>query len=213
MGSTMIPFTDNYQDRSSEYGYQFEFYCERCGNGYSSSFQKSAAGMGGGLLRAASGFLSGSLGRASHSVDQMAEMARGSGRDAALKKAVEEMRPLFHQCHRCGNWVCRDVCWNTATGLCTSCSPKLDQELGALQSEERLRQIQEKLTTVNLVKDINLGEQVVARCPSCHAETQGSKFCPECGTSLSPKLTCRSCGHEAKAGTKFCPECGTSLAT
>lgn len=44
MSSTMIPFTDDYQDRSSEYGYQFEFDCERCGNGYSSSFQKSVAG-------------------------------------------------------------------------------------------------------------------------------------------------------------------------
>lgn len=99
----MIPFTDDYQDRSSEYGYQFEFDCERCGNGYSSSFQKSVAGIGGGVLRAASGFLAGALGRGASTVEQMAEMARGSGRDAALQTAVAEMRPCFHQCHRCGN--------------------------------------------------------------------------------------------------------------
>lgn len=45
----MIFFTDNYQDRSTNDGYQFEFYCRRCGNGYSSSFQHSATGFGGRL--------------------------------------------------------------------------------------------------------------------------------------------------------------------
>src|ERR1700748_2657809 len=38
----MIFFTDNYQDRSTNDGYQFEFFCRRCGNGYRSSFQASA---------------------------------------------------------------------------------------------------------------------------------------------------------------------------
>ncbi len=123
MTTGMIPFTDNYQDKSTEYGYQFEFDCERCGNGYSSSSQKSAAGMGGGLLRAASGLFAGAFGRGASTVEEMADMARGAGRDAALRKAVEEMRPYFHQCHRCGNWVCRDVCWNEQAGLCTACSP------------------------------------------------------------------------------------------
>ena len=207
----MIPFTDNYQDKSREYGYQFEFDCERCGNGYSSSFQKSAAGMGGGLLRAASGFLAGTFGRGAATVEQMADMARGSGRDSALNKAVEEMRPYFHQCHRCGDWVCRDVCWNASAGLCTNCSPKIEQELGALQADERVRQMQEKLTTVDLVVDIDVTRTVVARCPQCMAETGGAKFCPECGTSLAPVVTCTGCGNEAKRGTKFCPECGLAM--
>jgi len=42
----MIFFTDNYQDRSTNDGYQFEFFCRRCGNGYSSSFQHSVTGFG-----------------------------------------------------------------------------------------------------------------------------------------------------------------------
>ena len=211
MTTGMIPFTDNYQDKSTEYGYQFEFDCERCGNGYSSSFQKSAAGMGGGLLRAASGLFAGAFGRGASTVEEMADMARGAGRDAALKKAVEEMRPYFHQCHRCGNWVCRDVCWNEQAGLCTACSPKIEQELGALQADERVRQLQEALTTVDLTAGVDVTRAVVARCPSCMAETGGAKFCPECGTSLAPKATCSGCGTEARAGTKFCPECGLPM--
>lgn len=47
----MIFFTDNYQDRSTNDGYQFEFFCRRRGNGYSSSFQHSATGFGGRMLR------------------------------------------------------------------------------------------------------------------------------------------------------------------
>ena len=47
----MVFFTDNYADRSSDDGYQFEFFCRRCGNGYSSPFQHSVTGFGGRLLR------------------------------------------------------------------------------------------------------------------------------------------------------------------
>ena len=43
----MVPFTDNYQDHSTREGYQFEFFCERCGNGYSSTFKHSVTGFGG----------------------------------------------------------------------------------------------------------------------------------------------------------------------
>lgn len=76
--SEMIPFTDSYRDKSSEFGFQFESVCERCGNGYASSFQKSAAGIGGGLLRAAGGFFTNTLGRGATSAQQMADMARGA---------------------------------------------------------------------------------------------------------------------------------------
>ncbi len=206
--SEMIPFTDNYHDKSTEFGYQFEFLCERCGNGYSSSFQKSAAGIGGGILRAAGGFFAGTLGRGASSAQHMADMVRGPARDAALKKAVVEMRPFFHQCHRCGDWVCRDVCWNEKAGLCTKCSPKLEQEIGAMQSEEQLRQVRTKVAGVDFTGDVNVRDRVVARCPKCNAETEGGKFCPECGALLAPVSACSRCGMEAKAGAKFCPECG-----
>ena len=40
-----IPFTGNYDDLSTDRGYQFKFYCEKCHNGYMSSFQTSKMGM------------------------------------------------------------------------------------------------------------------------------------------------------------------------
>ena len=41
----LIKFTRNYNDKSTDTGFQFEFYCDRCGNGFESTFQTSATGM------------------------------------------------------------------------------------------------------------------------------------------------------------------------
>ena len=35
-------FTRNYNDRSTEAGFQFEFYCDCCGNGFLSTFRQSS---------------------------------------------------------------------------------------------------------------------------------------------------------------------------
>ena len=38
---TMQPFTDNYEDNSTEAGFQFTFYCDLCHEGYKSKFIES----------------------------------------------------------------------------------------------------------------------------------------------------------------------------
>jgi len=53
-------------------------------------------------------------------------------------------------------------------------------------------------------------------CPKCGSHVPAtSKFCPECGTSLTPPsaatIKCPKCGHMIPAGSKFCPECGATL--
>jgi len=45
--AALIPFTSNYTDVSTYEGYQFEFHCQRCGNGYRSAFRHSVTGFGG----------------------------------------------------------------------------------------------------------------------------------------------------------------------
>ncbi|MGH3210558.1 MAG: hypothetical protein ACRDNO_22665 [Trebonia sp.] len=116
----MVFFTDNYADRSSDDGYQFEFYCRRCGNGYSSPFQHSVTGFGGRLLRLGGDVIGGQIGEQASKLgwdaEFMRDTVRGSTRDKALAKAVEQMKPYFKQCHNCGQWVCDQVCWNTERG-------------------------------------------------------------------------------------------------
>jgi membrane protease subunit (stomatin/prohibitin family) len=50
-------------------------------------------------------------------------------------------------------------------------------------------------------------------CPKCGEKVPAtSKFCPNCGTNLSPPsqqaMTCPKCGKSIPANSKFCPECG-----
>ena len=48
----MIQFVNNYDDLSTDKGYQFKFHCDKCGNGYMSRFSASVVGTAGSLLRA-----------------------------------------------------------------------------------------------------------------------------------------------------------------
>jgi membrane protease subunit (stomatin/prohibitin family) len=53
-------------------------------------------------------------------------------------------------------------------------------------------------------------------CPKCGAHVPAtSKFCPECGTSLTPPsaatINCPKCGHSIPASSKFCPNCGQQI--
>ncbi len=46
-----------------------------------------------------------------------------------------------------------------------------------------------------------------AKCIKCSSEiAENAKFCPECGSPQS--LKCSSCGKELANNAKFCPECG-----
>lgn len=212
MATVPIPFTDNYSDHSTEAGYQFEFFCERCGNGYKSGFQASALGIGTKVLRGLGGMLGGRLGNAGYAGQELKDLTESQAKDKALREAVEKVSPLFNQCHKCGNWVCKEICWNEEFNLCVGCAPKLEQELAGMQSEARLSQVREKVTQVDWTADVNVERKQVALCPHCGAEAPTSgKFCGECGKPLSMPVACAKCGTENEPGTKFCGECGTKL--
>jgi len=115
----------------------------------------------------------------------MRDGIRGSTRDRALAKAVEEMKPHFDQCHRCGQWVCGQVCWNRERGMCVGCAPKLDQEIAGMQAAAQVQQLNQKIQAQDWTRDINYRDQGTAICPNCHAETGGGKFCASCGTALA----------------------------
>jgi hypothetical protein len=217
--SNIVTFTNNYTDMSTREGYQFEFHCMRCGNGYASTFQHSVTGFGGRLLRIGGDLLGGDIGQKAAEVGWEAEWmrdgVRGSTRDKALAKAAQEMQVYFNQCHRCGQWVCEQICWNGERGVCTSCAPRLDQEIAGMQAQAQVEQLHQKIQQVDWTQGVNYRDQAVGVCPSCQQETGGGKFCQNCGTSLlaAPTPTrkfCGNCGTAVKPGAMFCSECGTS---
>jgi hypothetical protein len=203
-----IPFTNNYTDLSSQRGFQFKFFCQKCGNGYMSTFQASKLGTAAAAANAAASLLGGIFGRAAQGAQSLQQMMAGPQHDAALDAAVKEISPLFKQCTRCGQWVCEPVCWNKKAGLCESCAPDLDEEIAAAQASAARDQVVEKVKDVDFIGQRNLAQVAGVLCPKCGAKTQGGKFCPECGTPISPKRKCANCGAEADGSPKFCPECG-----
>lgn len=206
-----IEFTDNYQDLSTETGFQFKFVCETCGNGYMSSWQANKTGIAGSVVRAAGNIFGGVFGRASHGSYEIQKAIGGPEHDRALEAAVAEIRPQFLQCKRCGQWVCHEICWNNDRSLCKNCAPILQRELAAVQAQITVDQAQQKLRETDLTAGIDVTAEATVSCPSCGAETAPGKFCSECGAALKPRSECPKCGAKTAPGAKFCPECGQRL--
>jgi hypothetical protein len=227
----MIQFVSNYDDLSTDRGYQFKFYCDKCGNGFMSRFQPSALGTAGSLLRAAGDLFGGWASSAGNSAYEIQRSVGGRGHDEALQKAVEEGKEHFHQCSRCGRWVCPEVCWNANAGLCEGCAPDYQEELAASHANAKADAAREQLnarareTDYASKLDMSAESHVqaptpsarkaaasAANCSSCGADVGKAKFCPECGTPTKPaRPTCVGCGHQPETPTKFCPECGAKM--
>ena len=204
----IIQFTDNINDLSNEEGYQFEFMCERCGNGYRSPFQSDVKEKGKGLLRAAASLFGGKLSRLSSAADSLDRGTNSAEKDKAMKEAGEAVKDHFRQCRGCGNWVCEPVCWNKEIGQCYTCSPSVAEEMSKAQAEAQISQIREKAQTVDWTADLDVATRTKVECPSCHAKVDGGKFCEECGAKLADTRFCDDCGAKADDDAKFCPECG-----
>jgi hypothetical protein len=216
----LIKFTANHEDLSTDRGYQFKFFCDKCGNGHMTRFQPSITGTVGGLLRAAGDMFGGVFSRAGHGAYEIQRAVGGKAHDDAFAAAVEEAKGFFKQCTRCGKWVCPDVCWNAKAGLCEECAPDFEEQFAAHKAQAMSaaaeQQLADKARETDYVSGVDMragatAPQSALTCPSCGAKTTGGKFCPECGKPLPVKLTCPSCGAQPEGTPKFCPECGAKM--
>src|SRR5205085_249239 len=153
-----IRFTGNYDDLSTERGFQFKFYCEKCHNGYMSSFKTSTAGTLASAARVAGNLFGGIFRSVADSSYEEQRADGGTPHDSALKEAVDEIAPIFKQCSRCGNWVCEPICWNKKAGLCENCAPDLDEEMAAAQAGAAREQIQTKAREVDWTKQRDVAQ-------------------------------------------------------
>jgi hypothetical protein len=207
-------FTRNYHDHSNESGFQFEFCCDKCGNGHRSSFQTSGMGLASSLLKAAGSIFGGGLSSAGWGADRVKDALRGPAWDGAFKSAIEECKPFFRQCTRCGTWVCPEVCWNEARGLCENCAPDLKEQAAAIQAQVAVEQAWDQARHGDQLRGVDVQKEVAAvgkACPKCQATLfAGAKFCAQCGSPAAvagPKF-CPSCGAQLAGGSRFCGECG-----
>jgi membrane protease subunit (stomatin/prohibitin family) len=211
-----IEFTRNYSDLSTNQGFQFEFFCDRCGSGFRTRFRQSTMGTVSSALEAAGSFFGGIFGQAADLGERARSATWEKGHDEAFTKAMKELKPDFFQCPRCSSWVCRKSCWNTKKGLCKNCAPDLGVEMAAAQAsrtvEETWSHSQVAEEDREMLKEKSWREGVRATCPSCNAPLPAKvKFCPDCGEKIKSEMHCTQCSAKLNPGVKFCPECGAKV--
>ena len=202
------PFTDNYSDISDERGYQFEFRCDICGSGYRSEYVRSNLGVASSLLQGGAGLLGGMFGGASRAADTAKAIADRGARDEALKKAQNEIMPLFQRCPRDSRWV-DETCWNEERGLCIYDAPKLATEMEAARSEFQVQQMREQMREQALFSGDTSARTTV--CTNCGKPVGSERFCANCGTPTG-LAKCSNCGTDLAVGARFCGTCGNKVA-
>jgi len=217
-------FTRNYEDNSTEAGFQFTFYCDLCEDGYKSSFiesetHKKSRGLrslaqGAGVLGS---LLGGRLGSLGYSLERggsvLSERFDGMSpewhkeHENAFERAKNEAQQHFHRCHGCRQWVC-DSCYNEDEGLCTECAPRQEIEVAKARADAMRRNIGEVAETA-VVWQGKL-ESKTTVCPVCGKPAGTGKFCNNCGASLALAV-CPKCGAKNAQTVRFCNQCGSSM--
>lgn len=217
-------FTRNYEDNSTEAGFQFTFYCDLCEDGYKSSFIESETyKKGRGLRGLAQGagvlgsMFGGRLGNFGYSLERggsiLSDRFEGMSpewqkeHEKAFERAKNEAQKHFNRCHSCRKWVC-DSCYNEDEGLCTECAPRQEISVAKARADAMRRNIEE--IAENAVVWKGKLESKTTVCPTCGKPAGTGKFCNNCGASLALAV-CPKCKAENAQGVRFCNHCGTSM--
>ena len=217
-------FTRNYEDNSTDAGFQFTFYCDICGDGYKSSFiesetYKKGRGLQGltrglGVLGSLVGGRAGNIG---YSMERggyiLSERFEGQSpqwqkeHENAFAMAQNEARQHFHRCHSCSRYVC-DSCLNEDEGLCTDCAPRQEIFVAKARADAMRRNIEEAGEAATVWQGKIESKTTV--CPVCGKPAGTGRFCNNCGADMDLK-TCSRCGAKNARGVRFCNNCGQSL--
>jgi len=217
-------FTRNYEDNSTDAGFQFTFYCDNCRDGYKSSFIASSTyKKGKGLRGLATGasivgsLIGGNASRFGYAMDRggnvLSERFTGMSPDwqkeheRAFEMAQNEARQHFHRCHSCNSYVC-DACLNEDEGLCVSCAPRQEIYVAKARADAMKRNIDDAGKTATVWQGKIESKTTV--CPACGKPAGTGKFCNNCGASLALN-ECPNCGAQNAQGVRFCNNCGTPM--
>ena len=220
----MSAFTRNYENNSTEAGFQFTFYCDHCRDGFKSSFIESSTYKKGKLLRdltQGASMLGSIFGGPLRDLGNVAERGgnilseRFHGQSPewqkehqeAFEAAQNEARRHFRRCNSCSSYVC-DACYNETEGMCVSCAPRQEIYIAKAHSEAMKRNIDAAGQNATVWQGAIESKTTV--CPNCGKPAGTGKFCNNCGASMELK-TCASCGANNALTVRFCNNCGASM--
>jgi hypothetical protein len=213
------PFTRNYEDNSSEAGFQFTFFCDICNDGYKTQFIESKTYKKAGLFRGfgkavsvGTGLFGSGAGSSIESgTDVLSQRYQGmtpqwhKEHEGAFEIAQNEAKEHFFRCPRCKKYVCEND-WNEQDGLCVDDAPRENVEVAAARAQKMVEDIKEKAESTKVYSGEIERKQTI--CPQCGKPAGEGKFCNNCGAPLG-LIKCPKCGAQSPAGTRFCGECGT----
>jgi len=220
----MQAFTRNYEDNSTDAGFEFTFYCDHCRDGFKSSFIESTTYKRGrglrGLAEGASilgNLVGGALGQVGYASERagdiLSERFEGKSPDwqkehqNAFEVAQNEGRQHFHRCNSCSSYVC-DACFNEDEGLCVGCAPRQEIYVAKARADAMKRNIDEAGQNATVWQGSVESKTTV--CPNCGKPAGSGKFCNNCGASMELH-TCPACGAKNALTVRFCNNCGTNL--
>uniref|UniRef100_A0A7C3ER41 Zinc ribbon domain-containing protein n=1 Tax=Candidatus Methanomethylicus mesodigestus TaxID=1867258 RepID=A0A7C3ER41_9CREN len=217
------PFTRNFDDNSTEAGFQFTFHCDICNDGYKTQFVASKTYKKAGFLKglgSAASIGASVLGRGynigyagDRAANTLSQRFHGMSpewhkeHEEAFKLAQNEAMGHFKRCPKCHRYVCESD-WNDEEGLCVEDAPRLNVEIAAAKAQAQKDQIWEKAKDTKVFTGEIESKQTI--CPRCGKPSGQGKFCNNCGAPLSLGK-CPNCGAQNAAGSRFCSECGTKL--
>ena len=217
------PFTSNFEDNSTEAGFQFTFFCDACHEGYKTEFVEAKSYKKGRFFRGLGGIIgaaaqmSGKFGNVGYGAERGADILseRFEGMSPEWHKEHEKVFELvqneamghFHRCPRCKKFFC-DNDWNEEAGLCVEEAPRESTEVAAARAEKMVRDIRSKAENTQVFT--GKIEQRQTMCPQCGNPAGEGKFCSNCGAPLGMNK-CPRCGAGTTAGARFCGECGQKL--
>ena len=177
-------------------GFQFEFFCESCGDTWKTPFKPYRSGQAAGIFRRFGSLVNEfykigavtdmvyKLGRVSGT---SVEVAGGKGKASALEEAQAMAAQRYHRCGSCHGQVCAN-CFDESSGLCNKC-----------QAAEHGGGGQGGMAA----------SASSTACPNCQTASQGGRFCHECGFDMaSTHKSCPSCGVTMNRQARFCTDCG-----
>lgn len=205
-------FVRNYQDVSDNSGYQFKFFCDICGDGFSTKYRKAPFARASSLLGAAgnitSGFLGG-FGAAKGAADFLHGDKWREAKDKAQDEAIAEARAHFTKCSACTKYVDAN-CWNDQVQMCVGCAPRQSVAVQKAKAQAFVHHATDAMMQKDYSSEIAAAEGVKITCPSCGKPVSGGKFCDACGAPLE-KNVCPSCGAKITQGARFCISCGNKM--
>jgi len=218
-------FTRNYENNSTEAGFQFTFYCDNCHDGYKSSFIESSTYKKKGLLRGlgqgasiAGSLLGGKVGNLGYNADRASNVLseRFDGRspewlkehEQAFEHCQNEAKQHFHRCPNCNKYVCGH-CFNEDEGMCVSCAPRQEVYVARARADAMRRNIDQAGQSATVWQGAIESRTTI--CPECGKPAGTGRFCNNCGGSMELN-ECPKCGAKNAQTVRFCNNCGQNLA-